>query len=113
PNAGHHYLTTSNSDSDFLVTHGWIAEPDQGFMFPAAATGATEIFHLYNINNGDHLFTESNSERVTVLAIPTIPAPWVQQTSLGFAFAASAMASAPPQQSGAHSVPSNDDPSVF
>ncbi|HXJ74711.1 MAG TPA: hypothetical protein VNM37_17790, partial [Candidatus Dormibacteraeota bacterium] len=104
PNAGHHYLTLSDGERDFLVAHGWLVEPDQGYMFAGAQAGTTEIFHLYNVNTGDHFYTESDSERTIVLANPTQPPPWVQQTSLGRAVPSTATASTPPQQSGAHSL---------
>lgn len=97
PFAGHHYLTTSDGDRDFLQSKGWLVEPDQGFLYPAATEGTSEIFHLYNNNTGDHLYTESESERSGILANPTQPPPWSQHTRLGFAFAASATASALPQ----------------
>jgi len=104
PNAGHHYLTLSDGERDFLVAHGWLVEPDQGYMFAGVQAGTTEIFHLYNINTGDHFYTESDSERTIVLSNPTQPPPWVQQTSLGRAVPSTATASTPPQQSGAHSL---------
>lgn len=95
PNGGQHYITTSDGDRDFLVTQGWVIEPDQGFIFPTTVAPATEIFHLYNNNTGNHLFTQSTSERDAVLAIPTAPPPWSLHASLGFAFASSAASATP------------------
>src|SRR4029079_17364570 len=69
-----------------------------------AHAGKTEIFHLYNVNTGDHFYTESDTERTVVLSNPTQPPPWVQQTSLGRAIGSAATAYTPPQQSGAHSL---------
>lgn len=90
PNAGHHYLTTSMGEVDALVNNGWIPEPDQGYLFTAGATGVTEIFHLYNETNGDHLYTANDLERVYLLTHPNYPSDWSQQASLGFSYTAAA-----------------------
>lgn len=113
PNGGQHYLTTSDGDRDFLASRGWNIEPDQGFTFPSAAAGTTEIFHLYSNKNGDHLYTANNSERLSALAIAGSPQPWVQHARLGFAFPTSATTYTPPQQAGARNTSATIDPPVF
>lgn len=90
PNAGHHYLTTSQGEVDVLVANGWFAEPDQGYLFTAGTSGVTEIYHIYHETNGDHLYTANDLERVYMLTHPTYPSDWSQQASLGYSYTAAA-----------------------
>ncbi|MCB2187327.1 MAG: VCBS repeat-containing protein [Deltaproteobacteria bacterium] len=86
PNAGRHYYTKSNSERDSLVTLGWNFERDEGNLFTSAAVApadATEVFHLYHPVIGTHLYTKNAGEAAWVVA--NLP-PWVQHTSLGWAY---------------------------
>ncbi len=99
---GLHYLTLSQGEANYLVglvpstdshfgKYGWQLEATGSFMYNATQTGSTEIFHIYNKTTGSHIFTENPAYRDQVIA--TDPTNWVQQTSLGFAFAVTAAAS--------------------
>ncbi|MBI5759474.1 MAG: hypothetical protein HZA46_13220 [Planctomycetales bacterium] len=95
---GFHYYTTNAQERDALValapppasgpdtrTVGWRDESSEGFLYATQESNTTEVYHLYNVNSGSHMFTESNQYRAQVLAM--YPDSWVQHTSLGFAFA--------------------------
>jgi hypothetical protein len=92
---GRHYYTTSAGERDFLaniipVGHpefgkvGWRYELDEPFVYPTQQPGTTEIFRLYNVNSGVHLYTENAGQKDAILA--QFPGIWVQHSSLGFAF---------------------------
>lgn len=83
PNNGRHYYTLSDFERDSLVGLGYTFEREEGFMFTAATVDTTEIFRLYNVVIGTHLFTENAGVKDAILA--QFPGTWVQQTSLGFA----------------------------
>lgn len=90
PNGSQHYLTYDGAESDFLVSQGWKYEKDEGNIFVTQAAGTTEIFRMYNVNNGDHVYTADPLLAVTMQV--DFPGIWVQHASLGFAFAAPAQA---------------------
>jgi cyclophilin family peptidyl-prolyl cis-trans isomerase len=87
-----HYLTLSAGERDFLTglipqsnnALGWRPETSGLFLFESAYPGTVEILHLYNRNNGSHLFTDNPSVRASLLAEAN--SPWESHTSLGFAF---------------------------
>lgn len=87
-----HYLTLNSAERDFLAglipqsnnALGWRPESSGLFLFPSAYPGAVEIFHLYNRENGSHLFTDNASVRASLLGGTN--SPWESHTSLGFAF---------------------------
>ena len=105
--SGQHYYTTNAVERDFLVNlvpmpasgpdtrqFGWRYEGIAGAVSPTPQTGMVEIFRLYNVDTGVHLFTESAAVRDAVLAIeemvdgqPTGRRPWQLHSSLGFSFA--------------------------
>jgi hypothetical protein len=103
---GFHYYTTSAQERDMLValapppasgpdtrTVGWRDESSEGFLYTTQESNTTEIYHLYNVHSGSHMFTEDNQYRVQVLTL--FPDSWVQHTSLGFAFASLANGQTP------------------
>lgn len=92
PIGGQHYLTLSSVEENALVQVGWVAESNQGYLYPSAKTGTIPIYQLYNTSNGDHLYTVSPSELAALLKLPTTLDPWIQSTTLGYGFAASAAA---------------------
>jgi N-acetyl-anhydromuramyl-L-alanine amidase AmpD len=94
PSTGAHYYTFNDAERDTLVASGgggsFIAEPDMGFIYTAQTAGTIEVFRLYNIPRGVHLFTDSVSEKDAILAAygPSgnlAPGAWRQESSLGFA----------------------------
>ena len=85
PNNGQHYLTSSAAEISFLLSIGWQAEHNEGFLYPTAVPGSTEIFMLYNTISGEHLYTSSVFERNSLAQ--NFPTVWLPQTSLGFGFA--------------------------
>ena len=86
PNAGLHYYTTDANERDSLVNQGWSFEKIEGYLDPAAsADGSTEVYRLYNTITGEHLYTAVAGQKDAILA--QFPGIWVQNASLGFAFA--------------------------
>lgn len=84
PNLGTHYYTLDTNERDFLVTHGWRFEKDEGYMFFTQSDCAVEIFRLYNNDSGVHLFTDQPGIRDAILA--QFPGIWVLHNSLGYAY---------------------------
>lgn len=94
---GRHYYTISRAERDILValvpppefgpdtrTSGWRYEKDEGFLYATPVPNTVEIFRLYNVNTGTHLYTENaNMKNLILAAFPTI---WLQHTSFGYAF---------------------------
>lgn len=102
PNSGRHYYTLGDGERSFLVSQGWRYEKDEGFMYPTQVAGTTEVYRLYNRLSGTHLFTEDASQKNAILT--QLSFAWTQHTSLGFAFAASAAATAAEPQAAAPST---------
>jgi hypothetical protein len=94
PSTGAHYYTFNDAERDALVASGgggsFIAEPDMGFIYTTQVPGTVEVFRLYNLPRGVHLFTESVFERDSILAAygPSgnlAANAWRLESSLGFA----------------------------
>ncbi len=86
--AGLHDDTLSDGERHALVAAGWKSEGDEGYLYPTAQPGTTEIYHVYNTVAGIHFFTSSTAELDALVATPGNLLQ--QQTSRGFgvAFAA-------------------------
>lgn len=99
---GIHYYTTDLNERNFLLLQnpvdfpqsqqfGWRDEGIEGFLFappqPGAVpvAGTTPIYHLYNVNSGSHLFTESSTQKNEILRL--YPKVWREDRILGWAFA--------------------------
>jgi uncharacterized delta-60 repeat protein len=95
---GRHYYTYNIAERDFLVglvpppatgpdtrTSGWRFETTEGYIFATQVTGTTEIFRLYNMNSGVHLYTQDAAYKNSILS--TFPGIWSQHDSLGYAYA--------------------------
>ena len=98
---GRHYYTYSSAERDSLVAIvpapasgpdtrkvGWRYEKDEGFIYTSPSTGTVEIFRLYNVNTGVHLYTENAAYKDAILN--QFSGIWLQHSSFGFALASSA-----------------------
>jgi hypothetical protein len=69
---GDHFYTTATTECDnALAFYGYVLEGAACFVFGAQTTlvaGATALFRLYNLDNGDHFYTTSATERDSVVA---------------------------------------------
>jgi hypothetical protein len=94
--SGTHYYTASINERTFLLQQtpvnfpfsqqvGWRDEGVEGYIFAAPQPGTTPIYHLYNVNSGSHLFTESLSQKNDI--VRTFPTVWREDGLLGYAYA--------------------------
>ncbi|MBI5760722.1 MAG: hypothetical protein HZA46_19560, partial [Planctomycetales bacterium] len=93
PNNGRHYYTAADNERNFLETQGWRFEKDEGNIFTTQVTDTTEVFRLYNVGSGVHLYTESAATKDAILS--AYPGIWFQHASLGFAYVAPPSSSFP------------------
>jgi hypothetical protein len=94
--SGIHYYTANAGERSALLQQnpdtfplsqlvGWRDGGIEGYIFTTPQPGTTPIFHLYNINSGSHLFTESLLQRNSILQ--QFPGAWREDRQLGHAFA--------------------------
>lgn len=91
-----HYYTTSIEEGRFLeglvkpgqpgygTSLGWRIEKIEGFIYDTPQPNTVEVFRLYNISSGTHLFTESVAVRDAVLR--SFPNEWFLHNRLGYAY---------------------------
>lgn len=86
PFGSQHYLTYDDAERDHLVSLGWKFEKEEGNIYVTQGPGTLEIFRLYNVNTGDHVYLVDNLAKNAILA--QFPGIWEQHASLGYGFAA-------------------------
>jgi len=92
---GEHYYTLNAIERNSLVslippdhpqfgTLGWRDEGIEGYLFDSTGhAGTTLIYRLYNIHSGEHLLTQSQYVRDSILA--QFPSIWIEHSPLGYA----------------------------
>jgi hypothetical protein len=82
--AGHHFYTSSLDETQSLQKQGWTLETPQGFGFVFATSnapkGTTALYRLSDPNTGDHLYTVSSAERISVI----VNLQWRDEGAVGF-----------------------------
>ncbi len=86
----YHYYTANYAEMTFLVSNGWTLETTEGYIYQTQVPGTTEIYRLYNVRTGSHLYSDNPGVVNQVLA--SAPGIWQINTPLGYGFTASAFA---------------------